>query len=261
MGWTTDNDSKSKLLLPSTETVLKAFEMRKWTNTKQSIVAVEQQQTEATIVDHYNMAAEGSAGYIQHCGPFNAVCEEANIYQLWTKEYVENLGNYLIHQNPSIVLDVGAGDGLLIHYLQQHAKKRRNSISWIATDNGSWRIFAKAQVERLSVQQALETYASSKTIVLCSWMPVGVDWTKLFRQHQVQEYILIGEADDGSCGNQDTWGSDKDSPLYEKEGYQRWNMNNLLPFQFSRFDCSVSKSGMTVSFRRRHKMTSDRASL
>lgn len=220
-------------------------------------MAVDKPQSDEPIIDQYNMAAAGNAGYVQHCGPFNAVCEEANIYQLWTKEYVEHLGNYLIEQNPSNVLDVGAGDGLLIHYLKQHANKRSKSIQWIATDDGSWRIFAKANVERLSVEQALQTYASQKTIVLCSWMPMGVDWTHIFRQHQVQEYILIGEADDGACGNHETWGLGEQSSLLAKDGYHRRNLESLLPFQFSRFDCSVSKSGMTVSFQRTSKTSID----
>jgi hypothetical protein len=146
----------------------------------------------------------------------------------------------------------------LIHFLQQqqeqNAKKRQPPTKiltpqWIATDNGSWNIFPKAQVERRSVQDALQTYATRDTIVLCSWMPPGVDWTTMFRQYQVQEYILIGEADDGSCGNQDTW----NPSCYETQGYQRRDLIDLLPFQFSRFDCSVSKMGTTISFRRRSK--------
>jgi hypothetical protein len=296
------------------------------------------------------MATGGSGGLVSgahgHCGPFNTVCEEANIYQLWTQEYVQHLGDYLIRRASSaaatLVLDIGAGDGLLLHYLQeyyhQQQQQRRGgqvlpTMTWKATDNGSWRIFAKAQVEQCNVQQALQKYASATTttnttgndndndpgptlsssssssqqrqqtkpvtvIVLCSWMPMGQDWTQLFRDaasYNVDEYILIGEADDGSCGhNWKTWGNadfremedeeeenkeeEKDDhnrrsvsgsgrmldrrqprqhrqrrPAYEQDGYQRWDMDALAPFQFSRFDCAVSKSGKTVSFRRRQR--------
>jgi hypothetical protein len=244
-------DKNFKPLLPSTETILKAFQMRKWTIRKQSVVAVKTPKSDVPIIDLYDTAAGGSAGYIQHCGPFNAVCEEANIYQMWTKEYVEHLGDYLMHQKPSIVLDVGAGDGLLIHFLKQHASKQKDgeSIHWVATDDGSWSIFPKAQVERLSVEAALQKYATPNALILCSWMPLGVDWTSTFRRHNVQEYIVIGEADDGSCGNQDTW----DDVLHEREGYRRQDLVDLLPFQFSRFDCSVSKIGTTISFQRLSK--------
>mmetsp|Transcript_33069 Transcript_33069/g.80359 ORF Transcript_33069/g.80359 Transcript_33069/m.80359 type:complete len:160 (-) Transcript_33069:4350-4829(-) len=158
----------------------------------------------------------------------------------------------------------------------------------------SWGISTadKAHVEKLTVQQTIEKYVvPSKTIsersefeddnvddiqviVLCSWMPMGIDWTGMFRNANVDEYILIGECDDGSCGhNWYTWGNvdfyegnDTEGssppvlsssvlvPPYQKDGYERWDMDDALtPFQFSRFDCSFSKSGKTVSFRRRKK--------
>jgi hypothetical protein len=67
-------------------------------------------------------------------------------------------------------------------------------------------------------------------------------------------YILIGEADDGTCGhNWEMWGnpdcsvSDDDdddnvvvpSPPYRVNGYQCWDINVLSQFQFSRFDSAV----------------------
>ena len=109
----------------------------------------------------------------------------------------------------------------------------------------------------------------------CSWMPMGVDWSALFRQALVDEYILIGECDDGSCGdNWKTWGNHsflsddveelldhKETatdaaesavfPLFEVDGYTRIDIDDLLPYQFSRFDSAVSKTGKTVAFRRK----------
>ncbi len=290
-------------------------------------------------------------GYVKNCGPLNALCQEANFYQLYSREYIQHLGDYLLKRtamrrmdveqqapqtadhellnetavvsSDTIVIDIGAGDGLLMHCLRDYmerkvmglpmtdvkkGKKKRGKSSggsknksnrqaviptMIATDDMSWRIFAKAQVEKLSVEQALEKYASNHTdpsspdddskqrpqvIVICSWMPMGQDWTSQFRKANVDEYILIGEADDGSCGdNWLTWGnpafydqsagiktsSDHDeesnffdsegnpSPLYAKEGYQRMDMDPLTNYQFSSFDLANSKSSKTVSFRKR----------
>lgn len=299
-----------------------------------------------------------TGGHVATSGPLNALCLEANFYQLWTKEYIEHLGDYLLDRASShskaaseaaaeaaeeeagtgdeedsnesgylLVLDVGAGDGLLTRCLQEYMEKKvdkearaasksraairrgRDSIhvsmpTLVATDDMSWGIFAKAEVERLSVRQALQKYVrppkdddddmndgdrrrtkggiSSRgqaVVVLCSWMPMGQDWTALFRASGVEEYILIGEADDGSCGhNWKTWGnhaffdpteeSDADGnavasgggwggapaiPPYEADGYQRWDMDVLSQFQFSSFDCSVSKSSKTVSFRKQRR--------
>merc|ERR1712070_727533 len=103
-------------------------------------------------------------------------------------------------------------------------------------------------------------------------MPMGHDWTALFRAAGVDEYILIGEADDGTCGcNWKTWGNrafygkryanDEENqakhsgnfspiPPHEKDGYQRFDMDALTKFQFSSFDLAISKSSKTVSFRK-----------
>lgn len=252
-----------------------------------------------------------TGGYINSCGPLNALCQEANCYQLWTREYVEHLGDYLMRQiqdsncATSVVLDVGAGDGLLIQCLKEYIhgmngssdisnKRRRkksdtrtipsvDDLKLVATDDMSWKIFTKANVEKLPVEEALKKYVQKKilsegsqpmqppedeqschVIVLCSWMPMGKDWTAAFRQAGVDEYILIGESDDGSCGhNWLTWGNDafRDATLdlfeckapvspHEIDGYNRRDLHELTPFQFSSFDCSVSKSSNTVSFRK-----------
>jgi len=298
-------------------------------------------------------------GYVKHCGPLNALCLEVNFYQFYSREYVQKLGDYLLKRTAArrmvggkrqqngqqdnncndilnetpllsteaVVLDIGAGDGLLMQCLRDYMErkvlglpladgrkgdKRKNNQAnsrhkksprqpaviptMVATDDMSWRIFPKADVEKLSVEQALEKYTGAtpvsttgtnerpQVIVLCSWMPMGQDWTSYFRNAEVDEYILIGEADDGSCGdNWLTWGNpvfyDHESiqqstndendergyeadgsnatppiPLYEKEGYQRSDMNSLTDYQFSSFDLSNSKSSKTVSFRRKKKI-------
>jgi len=148
----------------------------------------------------------------------------------------------------------------------------------VAVDDGTWKIAEKAEVQRMGVDDGLARFCTTgekqQTIILCSWMPMDVDWTSLFRKFKAKEYILIGECDDGSCGdNWATWGNPaflsndiaeeltKDAPTnkekekvvppYEAEGYKRIAMDSLAPYQFSRFDCSVSQLGKTVSFRLR----------
>ena len=249
-----------------------------------------------------------TGGYVKNCGPLNTLCLEANFYQFWTKEYVQHLGDYLVQRSQhkkTIIVDIGAGDGLLIqslkdyigytHQITHNSKRKKTTIqttqndnlpTLVATDDMSWGIFTKARVEKLSVVQALSKYTNKvdkesnnddsnqqndgsfdQIIVLCSWMPMGQDWTAMFREYNVDEYILIGEADDGSCGhNWLTWGNpifreeqsssrstlDKTSihTPYEEDRYQRWDMDVLKPFQFSSFDCTVSKSSKSVSFRK-----------
>jgi hypothetical protein len=246
--------------------------------------------------DLYDLSVEEllevTGGHVMYCGPFNVVCEEADIYQLWTQDYVQHLGNYLLDRCSdgieTTVVDIGAGDGLLVHFLLEYmeaertrrkksktSKKLKKLPTVVATDDGSWGIFAKAQVEKLNVQDSLAKYRSRskndgddndndnrRLIVLCSWMPMGQDWSTLFRDVGVDEYILIGEADDGTCGNNwETWGNptfrndqeddENKKPPCVVDGYQRWDMDALSQFQFSRFDCAVSRSSKTVSFRKK----------
>jgi len=269
---------------------------------------------------------EVAGGHVIQCGPFNAICEDAGIYQFWTREYVSRLGRYLQQrispEHDTVIIDVGAGDGLLTQLLREYFDKERDmsvvkepgrskqtrpqqnkgasaSIpTTVATDDGSWRISEKADVEELSVEAALAKYTlnigdegglerkEKQVIVLCSWMPMNEDWSSVFRSNRVDEYILIGECDDGQCGdNWETWGNpnhlvdydelldessddnssaeNDDTPStkteipfipYELEGYIRRDLDELAPYQFSRFDCRSSKSGRTVSFRRTGQM-------
>jgi hypothetical protein len=335
--------------LPTSDVVIKAFGMQKWTQTKntqrirESILPVVKklggsvltQQQESSLPETQSTPKHSSSslsslssqtshllnhavippdtdlrntsledvlevvtgGFIANCGPLNALCLEANFYQLWTREYVQHLGDYLLQRSLSnskietTILDVGAGDGLLIQCLREYMTQKTNrktrksssNVTWqaediptlVATDNMSWNILIRAHVEKLSVEHALAKYTGQsgdkddnedmlghkQLIVLCSWMPMGEDWTSLFRDMEVDEYILIGESDDGSCGhNWLTWGNaafcgDEEAermmiPPYQRDGYQRWDMDVLTPFLFSSFDCAVSKSSKTVSFRR-----------
>lgn len=176
---------------------------------------------------------ELAGGHVVNCGPFNALCEEVNMYQFWTEEYIEGLGRYLGKRasrfnGETIVLDVGAGDGVLAVHLKDYftrsrsARPSRQKLKTrsavpdpikptqavteppriIATDDGSWSIGTKAPVEALGVEEALSKYCDEskllQVIVLCSWMPMSEDWTSLFRMSKVDEYILIGECDDGT---------------------------------------------------------------
>ncbi|CAB9501236.1 expressed unknown protein [Seminavis robusta] len=347
--------SKNKAItasLPTTDFVHRVLETRRWSPHKNNPAVYQQlQQLCQTIAKNGRMVSlrgggllladlpldtplqtvpfqdvlQVLGGHVHACGPLNALCEERDMYQLWTQEYVDRLAHYLLQrcnrqpQHETVILDIGAGDGLLGRHLQiamgkrlltssRRNKKNNNKTkapTVVSVDNGSWRIHPRAAVEPLSVEQALEQYVApgkqqQHTIVLCSWMPMGVDWSHLFRQYHVDEYILIGECDDGTCGdNWDTWGNpayqsdevmeqelmaalvedqtdddnnndnnsgshDKEEeeghmategtlPQYQVDGYKRIDKDDWAPFQFSRFDSAISKTGKTVVFRRTQK--------
>ena len=126
------------------------------------------------------------------------------------------------------------------------------------------------EMEMLSAVESLDKYGPKKDtrlIVLCSWMLPGQDWTADFRRPiydedndrvdgLAEEYILIGDADGGTCchywytwGNPDVLVSKKDdeeskdeevpppAPPYASDGYERICLDDLTRLQFSRFDC------------------------
>ena len=253
--------------------------------------------------------------HVSSCNAFNALCDDAGIYEFWTEEYVRQLSNYLMERcqhlsnadgKDVVIVDVGAGDGTLVKFIRENIitkrtigggggkkkkhldmnnnkgrgrnKQRKNvhmSVPTIvATDDGSWNIKPKANVEILSVAEAMDKYSPYKDnsepkskqhhlIVICSWMPMGDDWTKAFRDAAVDEYILIGECDDGNCGhNWYTWGNqeffegvseDQLIPDYLLDGYQRREIDDLSRLQFSRFDSVVSSGSKTISFQKVEK--------
>ena len=235
-------------------------------------------------------AVELAGGFIHARGPFNVYCEEANIYEAWTSDYVTALSKYLFDKSneDTVIIEIGAGDGLLSKFVRESmkelqnvrqtseklAQKRRksnhkNDINSFtlphiaATDDGSWNIKAKAEVQSLNVSDALKKYCdkdptSNKTIiVLCAWMPQGIDWTEAIRKYDVDEYILIGESDNGSCGDKWlTWGNPEYSPKKEHiaphiiDGYVREDLTSLSILQLSRYDGKESRSSNTVSFRK-----------
>ena len=106
------------------------------------------------------------------------------------------------------VLEVGAGDGSLSHHLQLALSERGAPVRLFATDSGArgLRPLAPASVACRDAASAVAEFVPD--VVLCAFMPLGVDWTSAFRACvSVQAYILLGEVDDGCCGRPwPTWG-------------------------------------------------------
>lgn len=321
--------------LPNGTTLDKAFRMEHWTKEKFPKAEYDEMEKIATKIGGYMEKIPGSnveiacvpieastkdlsfeeileisGCHVSSCNAFNALCEEGGIYEFWTEEYVSGLADYLLERceefdGSTVILDVGAGDGTLVHFLRKYldefhsGSKRRQSAALnvkkartssrkknrtksslpviVASDDGSWKIDPKADVEKLNITEALRKYnpfdesgkRSHQLVVICSWMPQGIDWTQEMRDSSVDEYILIGESDDGNCGdNWLTFGnpdfkddiyldkgeakSMKPSVIapYKADGYKRIDLAHLSKLQYSRFDSSVSGSSKTISFRR-----------
>jgi hypothetical protein len=139
------------------------------------------------------------------------------VYLVPTRELILELSKWLCEQQrlllPSAhveslrVLEVGAGDGTLCMHLQT-SLQAAEGIALHATDSFARGLIPAtgASVECLAVDEALAKY--SPHIVVCAFMPLGMDWTRQFRScSSVRAYVLLGETDDGCCGRPwATWG-------------------------------------------------------
>ncbi|HOY67655.1 MAG TPA: hypothetical protein PLP29_12230 [Candidatus Ozemobacteraceae bacterium] len=214
-------------------------------------------------IDH--LRREAFPSYEEACRAFCALSQKERdalfihktrpVFEVFNRTHVNALAAYIVDAGWSRVLEVGAGDGRLSKHLNEaiHRVFRRRrekgehprQIRIVATDNGSWNIETVFPVERLDLAAALKAY--DPELVIWSWMPIG-DWTYLIRRHaSVQEYILIGETEDGECGNADAW----NPALYEADGFTRHDLNDISRYQLARNDTDPAHSrSKTVSFRR-----------
>lgn len=213
---------------------------------------------------NYNEIAKIVDSYTDEHGSFSLGKEEEDkwyeflknnkdspVFEIWTKEYIEQFSNYLSKQaillggkkeKPTIILEVGAGDGRLSYFLTQQLKSSKvDTIKIITTgyDSESFKIKSKYNnVENLPEKDALEKY--SPAIVICSWMIPDEDWTPDFRKTKsVKEYILIGP--EGPCGTDETW--------EWTSGFEKIEHEDLSEVQISRLDILYGvKKAPTVDF-------------
>ncbi|MBP6881445.1 MAG: hypothetical protein KBC35_02360 [Candidatus Pacebacteria bacterium] len=177
--------------------------------------------------------------------------KENPVYELLTREYVDSLTDefaqlfgdiYIEEQRPVVILEVGAGNGRLAHFLQENLdEKAPGMFKIIATDSGEWSIASDFPVEQIDHTEALQKYKPD--IVLQSWMSQDADLSKDFRKcDSVRAYVLIG---DTMCtGNPwETWGNsfyepekENDPIPYEEDGYERTNIDELRLSQLCRTD-------------------------
>lgn len=152
---------------------------------------------------------------------FHKYIHETTSYEIFTHEYVAQLAHYLIYRfdmkdkngNPIKILEVGAGNGRLSHFLRTELSRegdKRQEYEVIATDDASWteaqghdqKVRLGVEVQELDYKEA--TTKLKPDVIISSWMPPNEDWTPVFRDNNVEEYILIGQID-GASGGLDTF--------------------------------------------------------
>ena len=119
-------------------------------------------------------------------------------------------------------------------------------------------------MEKLDAEDAIKKH--SPTMVLCQWMPPNTDLTAVIRAApSVREYLLLGEADSGICGDAWlTWGkfaepvvpasgaAPKPTPPYEADGFVRADLAEPTAHQVCKNDTFYGVGwSKVVSFQRR----------
>lgn len=192
--------------------------------------------------------------------------KEHPVFEFLNQEYIEALADYLeqcveelgaTKDEPITILEVGAGDGRLTHFLKQKLEERSVNARIIATDSGEKGIKPDFPVEKLDYKEALKKY--NPTIVIACWMPPERDWTAEFRATKsVKEILLIGETDWGCCGDAWlTWGKTwkeeykGKTPPYKADGFGRQDLEELSKLQICRSDePGYYYNSSTISFGR-----------
>ncbi len=137
-----------------------------------------------------------------HANELLTFCHENYIFEFWNREYIQALAEYINTRKATIkakgemvVLEIGAGNGKLTHYLN---KFTNDDIRVMAIDSGEWGLDENIfPVEKFSHKEAIKKYQPD--LVICSWMPRGIDLTPDFPS----EYILIGIPD--YCATREVW--------------------------------------------------------
>ena len=157
------------------------------------------------------------------------------VFEFLNEEFLESFSDYLSKRSESLgatkdspitILEVGAGNGRLSHFLQKKLESKiPGKVKVIATDSGGWNIKTSFPVEKIDHKEALEKYQPK--IVIFSWMPLREDYTNDFRATKsIEEYILIGETD--CCGDGwKTWGNPHS---YDNNGRAKKIKKEVAPY-------------------------------
>lgn len=148
-----------------------------------------------------------------------------HVFQLLNIEFTRELAKEIKEINPEVILEVGAGEGLLGKFLSKELGKEI-----ILTDDYSWWERENIKIEnkdvlRMDYKIAIKRYCPD--LIIASWIPYNSWWTKEFRKcESVKGYILIGEGPGGCTGSDMDW----------KTSWIRRDLDNVEKYAICRTD-------------------------
>ena len=176
---------------PSVKTLRKLFGLQKWDWANRDDGAAEdarlaelRKRTSESVADlDYGDVLELAGCAVWGRNEFNAYCEAHEIYDFWTRDYVDGLVEHLEETRSTLgvatlnVVEAGAGDGRLSHLLRDALAKRGAAVNVAATDSGKWRFAPRYPVETADAGDA----PADAHVALAAWMPAGADWSAAWR--------------------------------------------------------------------------------
>lgn len=159
-----------------------------------------------------------------------------HVFQLLNIGFIRELVNEIKDMNPEIILEVGAGEGLLGKRLSKELGK-----DIILTDDHSWweKEYIKIDnkdVIRMDYKNAIELY--NPDLIIASWIPYKRWWTKEFRKcESVRGYILIGEGPGGCTGSDMDW----------KTSWIKHDLDNVEKYAICRTDHGFNGTGFSMT--------------
>ncbi len=183
------NNSTCQLLNPSLEMLLRYEDLKKRVSRAEEIFF-----EDIKLLDKLTTIPFGLIGW----------CTTHHIFQLLNIEFIQELAREINKINPEIILEVGAGEGLLGKFLSKELNK-----NIILTDNYSWwekngNNINNKNVIKMDYDEAIEKYKPD--FIIASWIPYKRWWTRDFREcESVRGYILIGEGPGGCTGSEMDW--------------------------------------------------------
>lgn len=158
------------------------------------------------------------------------------VYQLPNKEFIYELANKIKDIKPDIILEIGAGRGIVSRHVSKILNKEiilTDSYDWWDYKDDETRTLCTNVLKRNHID-AIEEFKPD--LIIASWIPHGKSWTKDFRKYPfVKGYIIIGESRGGATGSEDDWNTDwKLQHLYNVEMYGICKTDYIFPVTNSR---------------------------
>ncbi|KAH8062984.1 peptide-methionine (S)-S-oxide reductase [Aureococcus anophagefferens] len=184
---------RARRSLPTLQELRQIFQLQQWDLANDDAAAEDARLRELQATVEASTAAASYEDLLELAGcsvvgrsEFNSYCENHEIYDFWTKDYVDGLAAHLAAARDERgvevleVVEVGAGDGRLSFFLRRALKKlgAERAVNVVATDSGQWRFAPRHEVKAASAEAA----ADGAHVALVAWMPMGVDWTSSWRQ-------------------------------------------------------------------------------